>query len=97
MNRAESRYTVPGHVTGRKSPENATTGVIEAVAELDALLLALQREAERPRPKKDAIRELSASLAWGFEPLRAILTGEPALPDLRHVTTGAPRAPRGRR
>ena len=84
MNRAESRHTMPGHVR-------------EAVAAMDALLLALQREAEKARPKPSAIRELSESLAWDFEPLRAILTGEPPLPDLRHVTTGAPRTPRGRR
>jgi len=53
----------------------------------DALLLRLQREAEKARPRPTEFRRLSEDIAWEFEPLRAVLMGEAPLPDLRQVTT----------
>ncbi len=67
------------------------------VQKLDAMLFELYREAMSPRPSLTRLRRLAEDAAWEFEPLRAILTGEPALPDLRKVGATGHRASQRRK
>jgi len=55
------------------------------VLAFDDLLLRLQEEVEKKRPRPSELRRLSEDIAWEFEPLRAVLTGEPPLEDLRKL------------
>ena len=57
----------------------------QQVAAFDGLLLELARETERARPRARRLRDLAEAVAWEFEPLRAMLTGEEPLPDLRRL------------
>ena len=52
---------------------------------LDELLVELARLAWQLRPNTTRLRDLAEALAWEWEPLRAKLTDEPELPDLRKV------------
>ena len=60
----------------------------------DELLAELARLAWQPRPSPGRLRDLAEALAWEWEPLRALLTEEPELPDLRKVGASGHRAPR---
>ncbi len=61
---------------------------------LDELLAELARLAWQRHPSVKRLRELAEALAWEWEPIRASVTGEPALPDLREVDAAGHRAPR---